>query len=235
MTAELYRLALRGVMTKGRLFGLTLFGVLGVVNSAIVRANCQGCVPSFGLSFADNYGVGLLAPVISLVVAAAAFGDHADDKTLVYIWLRPVERWRTVGAFLAATLTVVLPLVVVPAAAIGFLSGGGARLAVAGAVSSSLAAVAYASLFLGLGLKVRRALAWGMAYVLIWEGAVARAARGAARLSIQNYARSVLYPMAGGSPPRIHVGVTVGVIVPLVVAVAAVLLTTRWLSRSEVA
>ena len=42
-------------------------------------------------------------PVVALVFAGAAIGDLRDDKTLVYLWLRPMDRWPiVVGAALAA-------------------------------------------------------------------------------------------------------------------------------------
>src|SRR5256885_358979 len=71
------------------------------------------------------------------------------------------------------------------------LGGGGGAIPGGARGGTALAPVGYVAIFLGLGLLVRRARAWGLAYILIWEGAVSRVARGAARLSIQVYARSV--------------------------------------------
>ena len=82
---------------------------------------------------------------------------------------------------------------------------------------------------------MRRALVWGLAYVLIWEGAVAHAARGAARISIQVQVRSVLAAICSHVPPRNAVATTTGVIAPLAVVALALALTTWWLARVDVA
>ena len=106
---------------------------------------------------------------------------------------------------------------------------------VAGAfVSTALATLGYSSLFLGLGLIVRRALAWGLAYVLIWEGAVSRVARGGARLSIEVYARSVFTHIADLKPPLYGTSVATAVAVILLVSVVALALTVYALAHDEV-
>jgi hypothetical protein len=95
--------------------------------------------------------------------------------------------------------------------------------------------VAYSAVFCGVGLRVRRALAWGLAYLLIWEQAVARVSHGAARASIFVNTRSLAAHVAHHSPPRNAVAWTTGLIVPLVVAIAALALTSRSLDRGEIA
>ena len=73
-----------------------------------------------------NLGFTLLVPIVALVFAAAAFGDAREDGTLVYLWLRPMDRWPVVvGAWLAA-ITVSLPITVVPLAISAVLADRGA-------------------------------------------------------------------------------------------------------------
>ena len=54
-----------------------------------------------------------------------------------------------------------------------------------------------AALFVLLGLWVRRALLWGLAYILLWEGFVAIAGQNAQRLAIRSYTRSLLRDATG--------------------------------------
>ena len=57
--------------------------------------------------------------------------------------------------------------------------------------------VAYGGMFL-LGLRVKRALVWGLAYILLWEGFVASAGRSAARLAVRSWStRSILTQATG--------------------------------------
>ena len=231
--SALYGLFLRLISTRARIIGLAAFGVLAVTNAAVARGTVAGD-PGIGLQLVDIYGVTLLAPINALVFASAALGDLVDDNTLVYLWLRPVSRWRIVAAALTATLTVALPLVLIPTLAVAVLLGD-ARLVGAAVAGAALATFSYAAIFLGLGLRIRRSLAWGFAYLLIWEGAVARVSRGAARLSVQAYSRTVLWRVDHGEPPRLGSSMAVAVIAPLVIAVVALALAVRWLRRAEVA
>ena len=72
---------------------------------------------SAGVDFV-NTNIATLIPVAVLVFGAAALGDLIDDGSLVYLWLRPVPSWVHVVAAWAATVTVVIPLVLVPVVAV---------------------------------------------------------------------------------------------------------------------
>jgi len=161
-------------------------------------------------------------------------GDPAEDRTLVYLWLKPVPRWRIAIAGLGSALAVALPLSIVPLAVGVSLSGAGVELVRGAVAATAVSVIAYCCLFLGLGLRVRRALIWGLAYVLIWEGAVARTARGAARLSINVHARSLMARIADHDLPTNGSALATSIAVPLVVAAAAVALTTWWLRNADV-
>jgi ABC-2 type transport system permease protein len=230
-----FRLLLGSLLSKGRLAVLGVLGLVPVLLGVALRAQNTGTYDGVYKGIVEAYGLGLLVPVVSLVFASAVLGDPAEDRTLVYLWLKPVPRWQLVFAALGAALVVALPMAVVPLALAVSISGAGVEL-VRGAVAGTVVAVvAYCCLFLGLGLRVRRALIWGFAYVLIWEGAVARTARGAARLSVNVHARSVVARIAKHALPTNGSSMEAALLVPLVVAVLAVLLTIRWLARADVA
>jgi ABC-2 type transport system permease protein len=230
-----YRLFFGSLVTRGRLVTLGILGLLPILLGLALRSQETGAFDHAYKAIVEAYGLGLLVPVVSLVFASAALGDPAEDRTLVYVWLKPVPRWMLAGAALAAALTVALPLAVVPIAVAVSISGAGAELVRGALAGTALAVVTYCTIFLGLGLRVRRALMWGLAYVLIWEGAVARAARGAARLSVNVHARSVAARIADHSLPPNATGMVAAVVVPLGIAVVAFALTTWWLAKADVA
>ena len=95
--------------------------------------------------------------------------------------------------------------------------------------------IAYGALFVLLGLWVRRALIWGLAYILLWEGFVAIAGDNAQRLAIRSYTRSLLSDATGVDLCLADIDVSASVIVPLVVAAVAFALTTWRLRKMEVA
>lgn len=230
-----FRLVFGSLMTRGRLLALGALGVVPVMLGLALRAAESDTLEAAYETIVQAYGLGLLVPVVSLVFASAAFGDAVDDRTLVYLWLKPVARWKLVAAAMAASLVVAVPLSVVPMAVGVSLSGAGAALVRGTVLATIVSVVAYCALFLGLGLRVRRALVWGLAYVLIWEGAVARTARGAAQLSVNVYARTLVARIADVELPRNASGMTAAIVVPAVFTVVALALTVRWLSRADVA
>jgi ABC-2 type transport system permease protein len=212
-------------------------GVLGVVAIALgvaVHLADPANRPGASWSLVDSYGLSLLVPVVALVFASATLGDLAEDGTLVYLWLRPFPRWQLAVAAVAATVTVVVPIAVIPLVIGAALTGDGGRLVAGAAAGSLLATLAYSSVFCGLGLRVRRALVWGVAYLLIWEQAVTRVSHGAARISLFVSTRSVAARLAGHPPPRNAVAWTTGLVFPLVVAAIAIFLTARSLDRGEI-
>lgn len=235
MIATVYGIVLRGLVTRGRIILLSLLGVLGVVVAVAVGAADVTDRAKAAANLVNGFGLTVYVPVVTLVFASAALGDPAEDGSLVYLWLRPVPRWRIVAGALGATLTVALPIVVVPVTAMALVAGGDAGLVAGAALASAIGVVAYASLFCYVGLRVRRALVWGLAYVLLWEGFVSAAGKNAARLAVRSYTRSILADFGDVKLRLGDISPAYAVIVPLVVAALAFLITTRRLHRTEVA
>ena len=231
---SVYRLMLSTQLTRGRAAALGLVGLIGMLlGLAIGRPPDVGSADA-AFALVQGYGLSLLVPTTALVFAAAAFGDPAEDGTLVYLWLRPIARWKLVVASFAASLSVCAPFALVPTVVAAGLTRTGSGLPLGALAAAAVAMAAYCSLFLGLGLVVRRALVWGLAYVLIWEGFVARSGTAAARLSILVYARSLMADIADHEPPRLASSFATAVIVPVVVALAGLGLTTLALRRVDV-
>jgi ABC-2 type transport system permease protein len=224
----------RSIATRPRVAGLGLLGVGAVVLGLAVHLGHSYDRPNAAWALVDSYGLSLLIPVVALVFASAALGDLAEDGTLVYLWLRPFPRWQLAAGAIIASITVVVPVAVLPLVIGAALTGEGGRLVAATAVGGFLSTVAYCAVFCGLGLRVRRALAWGLAYLLIWEQAVARVSHGAARASISISTRSLAAHVAQHSPPHNAVAWPTGLIFPVVVTLLAVVVTTRSLDRGEV-
>jgi ABC-2 type transport system permease protein len=232
--SAIFRLILRTQVTRGRAAALASVGAIGILlGFAIGRSDrVDNFHPAH--AFVGGYGLGLLVPLTALVFAAAALGDPAEDGTLVYLWHRPIARWRIVAAATAAALCIAVPFAVVPTMAAAAATGERTSLVLGAGGASLIAAPAYSGIFLCRGLVVPRALAWGLAYVLIWEGFVARSGTGPARLSILLYARSLLAAWDDHAPPRLAASVGVSLVVLVGIAVAGVAVTTWALRRIDV-
>lgn len=231
----IYRLLLRSLATRGRLIGLGLLGALGVLVAFAIGASHPFDPVDAGTHFVDGFGLTVLVPVTTLVFASAAIGDPTDDATLVYLWLRPVRRSRIALAAFAASVTICLPLVGVPLVIAAALVHGGSELISGTAIAVTVAVVAYCGLFTAWGIRVRRALPWGLAYILLWEGFVARAGRSASRLAILSYTQSVLSEYTGVGLRLAESSLTVGIIVPILVAALAVAYAAHRLNVQDVA
>ncbi len=232
MFAPLVKLFLRTLATRGRAAVLGLLG-LGMILLAFVTRNADEPQLATWRLF-SLYALGGLVPIASLVMGSSAFGDLVEDRTLVHLWLRPVSRSTLFLAAWVATLILVLPFAVVTPIVSLMIADMPTRALRAGAVAALLGACAYSAVFVALGLRVRRALAWGLAYILIWEGAVANAGAGLARLAIRLSTRSIAHRGFEGGEIRFPLSSITAGIVLVGVTVVAVLIGIRWLKRAEV-
>jgi ABC-2 type transport system permease protein len=230
-----YRLVLRHQITKGR---LVLFGVVATISVLLgwIIGRSSNDVVQDATDVVSLLGFGLVVPVVALVLGSAALGNWVEDETLVYVWLRPVKRWLIAAAATLAAATVTIPVTVVSMATLAALASNGDAGAIIGAaVATALGGLAYTALFVLVGLVVKRALVFGLVYVFIWEFFVARAGAGAARLSINSYASSLLADFSGIEIRLADRGTVTSYIVLAAVSAVAVALTTWRLNNSNVA
>jgi ABC-2 type transport system permease protein len=229
----LYWLILRSQATRAR---LALLGALGLVAILIGFAiGSSDSTAKAGTDFINVFGLTLAVPITTLVFASAALGDFIDDSTMVYLWLRPVARWKLAVAAAAASFTVVLPLVLVPLLVAAAATGKGGGLVAGTAAAATLGVAAYTGIFVMLGVRVRRSLLWGLFYVFIWEGFVSRAGETASRLAIRSYTSSVLSDATGFTLRLADISSPYRIVVPLVVLVVALAYATHRLRVQDVA
>ncbi len=230
-----YRLLVRTMATRGRLLSLGILGLLGVIVGLSLGVSHPFDPLDVGTHFVDGFGLSVLVPVTTLVFASASLGDATEDGTLVYLWLRPVRRSRLVLAAFAASLTICMPLIGIPLVLAAILVHGGPELVSGTAMAVAVSVVAYCALFTAWGIRVRRALPWGLAYILLWEGFVARAGKSAGRLALLSYSQSILSEYTGVGLRLALSPLVVGIIVPLMVAILALAYATHRLEVQDVA
>ena len=190
---QLYTIVLRMQLTPLRLIGVASLGGIGLLHGVLTGRDDDPVTATADL--VAGYGITVAIPLCVLWLATSSVGDLVDDGLLVYLWLKPVARWQLPAASMLATATVALSLITAPLV-IATLVAGTPELALDVAVACTLATLAYAGLFVAAGLWLRRALWWGIAYLLVWENGIARASEGASRLSVGTYGRSVLARLA---------------------------------------
>lgn len=224
---------IRSIATRGRLIAMGVFGAIGVIIAIAVRQSESGG-EDLAVPLITNFGLVLLVPVVALVVASATLGQLVENRTLVYLWLRPVAPWKIAIAAVIAGLVIVVPLVVVPLVAIGAVLGQWSDM-LGAAVAAALGGVGYVSIFTTVGLMTQRALAFGLAYILVWEGFIAGLSRAAARFALRTHTSSALAQIADvpdliTDPYR----VTTVVIVAAGVLIAGLAMTSWRLGAMEI-
>lgn len=217
--ATLVKMQRRLLLTRGRMFALGSLGALTIFLAFITGTADDPPTASFQLI----RGVGLagLVPIVALVFGAASLGDPNEDGTLVHLWLRPVSRWALIlSSWITSTLTGLLfatvPLTIAAAACridSSFVLGT--------LLTSAMGVIAYSALFVALGLRTSRSLAWGLGYILLWEGSIGQAGSGLSRIALRTYTASFLKSFADNADTRVRYLVfPAGCIIGLAVATA---------------
>ncbi len=231
-----YGIVLRQLVTKGRITALLMVGVVvAVVAGAVGAADDLDDPVEAGVRVIADLGFIALVPIVALVFASAALGDLREDGTLVYLWLRPIDRWPVVVGAWAAAITVSLPLTVVPLVVSALLVDGGGTLVSATVLATVVGVVSYSALFVLAGLLVKNSIVWGLAYILIWEGILAGIGSFAAKLAIRGYTRSIITARTGVDLELGDLPLAVGVVVPLLAAGVLLVLASIRLRSMEVA
>lgn len=187
------RLTIRALLLRRRSLAL-LLPVLSVpLFAAIAIVRGDAAVDSQAI-IVGRLLVTTVAPLVALVLAVTAIGDERESGTIVYLATARISRLRIVAEKILAAAVCAAVLLLPAFIAIGVL---GAHLAVGGGsiargiAGTLLVALAYAAVFVAVGLVLRRALVAGIIYVLVWEGAIATVAPSAERVSMAAWGRAI--------------------------------------------
>jgi len=225
-------LMIRAAATRGRLVAMGSLGVIGVL-IAVAISRASGA-DTDAADFVSLYVLQLMLPLIALVVATSTIGTLNENRTMVYLWLRPIGSWTIAAAALVGGLIVTLAMVVPFSLLMAVVLGGGDDI-LASMVSTAAGSVAYVGLFTFLGALTQRGLMVGLIYLLIWEQFIAGLSAGMARFSVLGYTRSLLGRIADVAVVDDPFKVVTSVIVLLAVGAVMFLAITRRVASQEVA
>jgi ABC-2 type transport system permease protein len=232
----LYRIMLRTSVTRGRLLAFLAGGALLELIAYSIRVSDFAGRESDTFQLLDLAALALYIPVVVLVFSTSSLGDLAQDGTLVYVWLRPVASWKVVVIALAATLSITLPLTLIPVWLAVLLSGASLTAFWAVTAATFLANLAYSALFTGFGLRVRHALIFGLGYVVVWEAGIASIGKGPAAISIRHYAESLMAHLGNQTISNVVLADQwPSVIVLVALFVVGIAVTSVLLTRQDVA
>ena len=212
-----YQTLLAGVSSRARVVGFAVVGLIEIAIALLLASQQRDDPTVAAVQLIDRFGLTLIVPLAALVFGTAALGDPIEDGTYVYLWLRPIRRWQiTVAAFLV-TITLVLPLAVLPTVVSGMIIDPTPNMLIGAGLSSLLAGIAYSAVFVMLGQVTQRSLIWGVAYLLIFEQFISRGGKGLGFISVHSHAVSVLSKSVGDVDISLdYFSRPVAVVVPLV-------------------
>jgi len=241
----IFRLSLRQLARGRRLLVILALAILPIVIAAIVSASVgnddwrdAGSVNNLWANLADAMLVAAILPIVAIALATAAFVEELEDRTLGYLVLKPLSRWRIVLPKLLAVITIAGPLLVVSgAAATLVILDGSLQAAVAIGIAVFGGVAAYAAIFIWAGLVSSRALAFGLIYVFLWEGLLSTFLGGVRYFSVRAYSLAILHGIDGNHFEALSgrvIEFPAGIAGVVAVTVVFFLLAVRRLQRMDV-
>jgi ABC-2 type transport system permease protein len=231
----------RQLFAKQRLFVAVGLALVPTMIALINRLNTAD--PTYSSDFLSTVYreivIGVILPITALVFGTSAFGGEMDDGTLIYLMVKPLPRWQIIlSKYVVAVLSTVA--VVTPAIFAAWLttsSPNPVRLPIGYAVGAAIGALLYCAVFLAMGITSRRALAFGLLYVIAFENVLTRNILGAKSLSIREFSLSVTRKILGAASDFVGYNVSMGTVYTMgtIFLGAAMIVAVAQLRKFEVA
>ncbi len=179
-------------------FALRIVATLYASGFRINGANAVG-VQIFGMMIWLLY-IRFIVPVLGVFYGTALIADEVDDKTITYLFTRPIPRSAVLLgkylAFLVCTVLLVLPSVML----VFFLivPTGGSSVAeafpslVADLAMLAIGLAAYGAVFALVGTRLKRPLVVGLVFAFGWEPAVLLFPGYLKRLTVAYYLQALV-------------------------------------------
>jgi ABC-2 type transport system permease protein len=229
------RLTYRALLGRRRALLLFALPLLLLVISAAVRA-LSGADDSTANDILQGFALSAMVPLVGVIAGTGAIGPEIDDGAIVYLLAKPIRRSTIIATKLIVAIGVVAAFSAIPTLVAGYiLNGNGQNVAVAFGVAAAVASVAYAAIFLMLGVITRHAVIVGLVYALVWESVIGNVVPGARTLSVQQWALAVAQKMSDGGIVSSDVGLPTAVVLLAVVTAAATWFAARKLRTLKLA
>ena len=241
----LYKVFLKHQLTKGRLFLIAALTLTSLSLAWLIRSQATTEVEILdgSLQLVILFGTNLMVPIISLILASGTLGQLVEDETLVYLWLRPNNRFLLAISSWLATATVVIPTCAIPLLISAGIASRDWGLAVNTFVGVTVGCLTYSAVFILLGLLTKKSTITGLLYIFIWEALIVTAiglTTPIGKLSIVYYIRSIIGEYASNTASDFEQfvstsSISTSITVLIVISAVGVALTSLRLSKMDVA
>jgi ABC-2 type transport system permease protein len=177
------------------------------------------------------FGLTVVLPLTALIIGTSVLGAEIDDGSIVHLLATPVSRAVVIGAKYAVAVALTTIFAAVPELVAGVIATGGATKLALGVFAGALAgSVMYNAIFVMLSAVTTRAIAWGLLYVLIWEGVLGNLVAGARLLSVGQYSLGIANSIALDPGLNAALHLPTAVILGALVTAAALVVAVRRLA-----
>ncbi|MEU0517984.1 ABC transporter permease subunit [Streptosporangium sp. NPDC006007] len=227
MNGVIAGISYRSLLGRRRIWLLVVLPLVLIGLAVLLRAVGNGSEATT-VTLMEKFALGTMLPLLGLIAGTGVIAPEIDDGTIVHLLAKPISRpviART--KFLVAASMLALFAAVPTFVAAYLLVNLESDIAYGFALGAGVGGVAYAAVFMLLGILTRHAVTIGIAYALIWEGVVGNFVPGARRFSIQQWAQTVADQVS--SSPFLSTEITIGFAATalLLVTVGAVLWAGR--------
>ncbi len=177
------------------------------------------------------FGFTVVLPLTALIIGTSVLGAEVDAGSIVHLLATPVPRSVVIWSKYAVAVVLTAAFVAVPELLAGLIATGGpTKLAVGLFIGALAGSVMYNAIFVMVSVVTTRAIAYGLAYVLVWEGLLGNLVSGARLLSVGQYSLGVANGIAHNG--TLNAGLTLGTsaVMGVIVTAAALVVAIRALS-----
>ncbi|MBO3747138.1 ABC transporter permease subunit [Streptosporangiaceae bacterium NEAU-GS5] len=215
----------RAMLGRKRIWLLVLLPVALIAIAVLLRL-IAGVNEHTAVTLMQTFAIGMMLPLLGLIAGTGVIAPEIEDGTIIHLLAKPIAR----PVIALTKFVVAASLLAVFAAVPTFIAAyilvrGESGVAWGFALGSLFGAVAYAAVFLLLGVVTRHAVAIGVIYALIWEGLVGGYVPGARKFSIQQWAQSLADQVS--SSPFFTTDVSLSFAIPAMIIVT---LGALWLA-----
>ena len=235
-----------GLLLGGPVLLAVALRVVSILYASGFRINGAQAVGAsvFGMMIWLLY-IRFIVPVLGVFYGTSLIADEVDDKTITYLFTRPIPRRAVLYgkflAYLACTVLLVLPSVmivfflIVPLGGSSIAEAFPSLLADLGMLAVGLAA--YGAVFALVGTRLKRPLIVGLVFALGWEPAVLLFPGYLKRLTVAYYLQALVrheMPQDSTASMLMQVFREVPSVATSLVSLAVIVAVTLWLAGRAV-
>jgi ABC-2 type transport system permease protein len=228
------RITVRATLSRRRAAAFAVPAATLIALTLVLRASRPAGTPWPDTVLGD-FGFSILLPLTALIIGTGVLGAEIDDGSVVHLLATPVRRADVIVTKFAVATGLTALFTAVPELVAGLIAPNSARLAVALFAGALVGSAVYSAVFVLASVLTVRAIAFGLLYVVIWEGLLSNLVGGVRILSIAHYSLGVANAIYPDQDLRAGLSLPTSLILAIVVTVGALYLATRRLQAFALA